>query len=74
MELLRNARATHLGEAFDLGNVGDGHQPRNNGDRDACRTCPAREGPVFVVVEEQLGDKEVRACVDLLNQVRQVLV
>src|SRR6267143_1266630 len=65
--------AAHRREALDLIDVGDGHDPRQDGNLDARGPRPAQELEIAPVVEEELGDEEVRPRVHLGLAVPQVL-
>src|SRR6266850_5453825 len=63
----------HRREALDLIDVGDGHDPGQDGHFDARGPRPAQELEVAPVVEEELGDEEVRPGIHLAFAVPQVL-
>src|SRR5882762_2407761 len=63
----------HRREALDLIDVGDGHDPGQDGHLDARGPRPAQELEVAPVVEEELGDEEVRPGIHLALAVPQVL-
>src|SRR5712664_203264 len=65
--------AAHRREALDLIDVGDWHDPRQDGHLDARGPRPAQELEIAPVVEEELGDEEVRPRVHLGLAVPQVL-
>ncbi len=71
-EVLGDFRAAHLGDALDLRGVGDRPDPRDDLGVDARLPRALDEREVVGVVEEQLGDEEIDACVDLLLQVSQI--
>ena len=68
----RDRRAAHLREAPDLVDVRDRHDARDDRDVDPGVPRAGHEVVVELVVEEQLGDQEARAGVDLLARVAQV--
>src|SRR6266446_3710591 len=65
--------AAHRREALDLIDIGDGHDPGQDGHLDARGPRPAQELEIAPVVEEELGDEEVRPRVHLALAVSQVL-
>src|SRR6267143_1911938 len=65
--------AAHRREALDLVDVGDRHDAGQDGHLDARGPRPAQELEIAPVVEEQLGDEEVRPRVHLGLAVPQVL-
>src|SRR4051794_6208466 len=67
-------RAAQPGDRLDLAVVGDGHDPRDDRDLDPDRPRPVDEVVEQLVVEEQLGDEEVDAGVDLRLEVAQVVL
>src|SRR6266850_2952836 len=71
-ELGWNVRSAHRREALHLLDVGDGHDARDDGDLDPRGARPAYEVEVPAVLEEELGDEELRAGVHLLLAVAQV--
>src|SRR3546814_6914497 len=68
----RDLGAAGLGEAPQLGEVGDRHDPGHDRDVDAERARVVDEAEVGVGVVEVLGDRAVGAGVDLALEVAQV--
>src|SRR3546814_3208061 len=68
----RDLGAAGLGEAPQLGEVGDRHDPGHDRDVDAERARVVDEAEVDVGVVEVLGDRAVGAGVDLALEVAQV--
>src|SRR6187549_4105337 len=64
-EVSGNARAAHAGEALDLRDIGDGHDARHDRHGDTNLASPLDEAKVRVGFEEELGDQEVGAAIDL---------
>lgn len=64
--------AAHFGEAFDLGDVGDGHDAWDDGDAYAFGASSVDEVEVFVVVEEELCDEELASGIDFSAEVVEV--
>src|SRR5215471_16055740 len=58
-------RPAHPGESFDLLHIRDWHDSRNDGDGNPSRTSPFYEIEIEDVIEEQLGDREIKAGIDL---------
>ena len=50
----RNARPAHLGDAFDLWGTEDGHDARNDGDRDPNPATTLDEPKVIGIVKKKL--------------------
>ena len=71
-KVLRNACATHRGEALDLAEIGDGHYPCDDGHVYAAGTRAFDEGEVVGVVKEQLGDDELQTAVNLVLEMGQI--
>src|SRR5690606_15625621 len=71
-QALGDAGAAQLGEALDLLVVGDGHDAGEDRDGDAGRGGAGDEVVVGAVVEEELGDEEVDAGVDLVLEPAEV--
>jgi CheY-like chemotaxis protein len=69
----RNLGAAGVGKARQLGKAGDRHDAGDDGDRDAERARLGDEVLVGVGVVEILGDRRVRAGIDLALEVQQVL-
>src|ERR671915_786271 len=74
LELARDRRAAHLGEALDLAVVRDRHDPRHDRHAYAGSAGVLDEVEVEIVVEEQLRDQEARPGVLLGARVAQVAV
>src|SRR5688572_8237095 len=71
-EASRDRRAAHLGETFDLLDVLDRHDARDDRHGDAGGARAIDEVEVDAVVEEELSDQELRAGIDLLAEVREI--
>ena len=71
-EVLGDRRAAHVGEAVDLAVVRDRHDPRHDRHVDARGARLVDVVEVDLVVEEELGDQEARARLDLLPRVAKV--
>ena len=71
---VRDPGAAHLREALDLSGVGDGHDAGDNGRIDVFRPYPRYELEVVALIEEELGDDEVAARVDLALEIAQVVL
>ena len=69
----RNRGLAHAGDRLDLTDVGDRHDPGDDGDLDPDRPGLGDELEVEVVVEEELGDRERRPGRHLLAQEAQVM-
>src|SRR5262249_4163842 len=67
-------RATQSDEAVDLLVTGDRHDARDDGDVDSDTPGPLDKVEVESVIEEELGDDEIQAGVDLLLEVSKILV
>ena len=70
----RNARTAHLSEAFDLWDTEDGHDARNDGDRDSNFATTLDEPKVSVILEKKLRDQKLGARVNLPLEIVQVKV
>src|SRR5262245_29302502 len=70
----RNARPAHLSDAFDLWGTEDGHDARNNGDRDSKPATTFDEPKIVYIVKKELRHKKLGARINLSLEIVEVQI